>query len=396
MTEKTRYRLIALSKTDINLEIAKKYIGEAEIIEDGISALRWSDILLRRIRLISKVNRKELPSANDKIKALLIKALRLCIADDLAIQNANKCISACDTENIFFIEGVNISAICDFHFGDRFKVMELNKVYRVSEKVKVLTPADQTPGIAVFNNICDRTFITKYKKSHPNKTIVIRFHDRLLGSICRRKKDFDHIRSMLATLKAENIVDVIESYCRSDAGLLECSYRPNGANSSAMKSLRSSSRSWLYRFIGSTRTYNSDAMNDIRKELFKIYPEIKHWIDDGLNGSKRARIPYKQYLDITARAEVAVDTIRVMPEEGFSFRTSEALFLNRKIITDRKDIVKEPFYSSDRVFIIGVDNTDRLKTFLETDIKPLPKNILDLYDTSLWWSENDPRMDATK
>lgn len=54
---------------------------------------------------------------------------------------------------------------------------------------------------------------------------------------------------------------------------------------------------------------------------------------------------------------------------------------------------EEPFYSPERVFLIGVDPLSRLQSFLESDIEPLPESILRLYDASLWWTAEDPRRD---
>lgn len=89
-------------------------------------------------------------------------------------------------------------------------------------------------------------------------------------------------------------------------------------------------------------------------------------------------------------SEIYVDTIRVNDKEGYSFRTAEAIILNRKIISNRKTLVKEKFYSKERVFLIGIDSVDNLKHFLENEISPLPQNILQFYDSQLWWTEHDP------
>jgi hypothetical protein len=54
-------------------------------------------------------------------------------------------------------------------------------------------------------------------------------------------------------------------------------------------------------------------------------------------------------------------------------------------------VLSEPFYSPKRVFVIGRDSEETLRAFLERDIDPVPKDVLDLYDTSLWWTPRDPR-----
>ena len=99
--------------------------------------------------------------------------------------------------------------------------------------------------------------------------------------------------------------------------------------------------------------------------------------------------PYAEYLARAALSEVAVDLTRLGDDEEFSFRIAEALFWNQKIITNRALLRNEPFYSPDRVFIVGEDDPARLKRFLEADLRPLPAEILSRYDASRWWTEEE-------
>lgn len=89
-------------------------------------------------------------------------------------------------------------------------------------------------------------------------------------------------------------------------------------------------------------------------------------------------------------AEVCLDFYRLGPNEGFSYRIIEALFLNQKIITNRTNLLEEPFYSPERVFIIGKDNINNLKQFLESDLPALSDSILKYYNSQLWWTDEDP------
>lgn len=134
-----------------------------------------------------------------------------------------------------------------------------------------------------------------------------------------------------------------------------------------------------------------EALNEIRRELRRIYPNADRWIEELYVLGPSTWKPYSEYLRETARAEVIVDLVRIGQEEGFSYRIPEALFLNRKIITNRLILRDEPFYSPERIFLIGIDPVSRLKTFLESDLEPLPDEVLRLYDARLWWTDEDPR-----
>lgn len=76
-------------------------------------------------------------------------------------------------------------------------------------------------------------------------------------------------------------------------------------------------------------------------------------------------MPYRQFTKRSALCKIYVDFARTTLSEDFSFRIAEALFLNRKILTNRTDLINEPLYHPNRIFIAGKDSTERLKSFLE-------------------------------
>jgi hypothetical protein len=54
-------------------------------------------------------------------------------------------------------------------------------------------------------------------------------------------------------------------------------------------------------------------------------------------------------------------------QRGISMRTLEALLLHKKLITDNKSIIYEDFYTPDNIFVLGIDNIDKLKEFVFSD-----------------------------
>ncbi len=196
---------------------------------------------------------------------------------------------------------------------------------------------------------------------------------------------------MVRDLRREKVVDGVESYCLSDAKLLGALYRPNGVDPNILKSIDCTFRERLYRFIGGSKDDSRLLpLKDIRTELFALYPAIGGWLEEHLAKIQTSWMSYDEYLEKSAKSEIFIDLVRVSQEEGFSFRIPEALFLNRKIITNRLIARDEPFYSPERVFLIGVDPVSRLKEFLEADLEPLPESILRFYNSRLWWTDQDP------
>lgn len=188
-----------------------------------------------------------------------------------------------------------------------------------------------------------------------------------------------------------NIVNSIESYSKLDADYLHCIYRPNAVNPIFMKKLNTNYRTSLFLFLGSSVIKGADIRSapllPIYHKLISIYPKSKLWLKSEI---LTKFIPYKDFVKQYAMSEVYIDLYRLSPNEGYSYRIFEALWLNRKIITNRANIDKEIFYSKDRIFRIGIDNIDTLKAFLETDIRPLDHNILKYYNSLLCWKESDP------
>lgn len=101
-------------------------------------------------------------------------------------------------------------------------------------------------------------------------------------------------------------------------------------------------------------------------------------------------ITYSDFVKKYALSEVYIDLLRVADNEGYSFRIPEALWLNRKIISNRFSLREEPFYTPERIFLLGYDSFDTLREFLEREIEPLPEKILTLLDARLWYTQNDP------
>lgn len=379
--------------------MARRYIENIEIVE-SFDAISWADILFRRVRLISVPDRHEARSIRELCKRKVIKLLRLSIRKKLSETCFEDCIFGELGPKVFFISAYNNLPIYQCNLSEEFQVLAFGGSLLTDHMKTVIKKVEHTrefevdkkPGLTVFADVSEDTSLRAYKKMHPNRRIVLRYHDRLDSGSTYAK---DQLLQMIANLRRDGVVDELESYYRADAELIGGIYRPNAVNPVVMSTLQSPMRDAIYRFIGAPmrdkRQKRLDALTEIRKELRRLYPNVDRWIDEHYVFNSSTWKPYPKYLEETARAEVVVDLVRLCQEEGFSYRIPEALFLNRKIITNRLILRDEPFYSPERIFLIGVDPVSRLKTFLESDLEPLPDEVLRLYDARLWWTDEDPR-----
>lgn len=98
---------------------------------------------------------------------------------------------------------------------------------------------------------------------------------------------------------------------------------------------------------------------------------------------KGAYQPYSEVLVRTAKSKCLLD-ICVKDDVGMSLRALEALFLNKKVITNNKMYVYEKFYNKQNVFILDVDDINGLSEFINSSFEPISKEIKEEYLFESW------------
>lgn len=69
---------------------------------------------------------------------------------------------------------------------------------------------------------------------------------------------------------------------------------------------------------------------------------------------------------------------------GITWRPLEAMFYEKKMITNYKEIVQYDFYRKENIFILGKDNLDELKIFVNGLYQKLPNCLLEKYQYNSW------------
>lgn len=334
------------------------------------------------------------------MKRLTSKLLMLSLNGLIGSLNVGNCLLSQLGDRVLFVPRASVSWIYSYHLK-HISIMEIKDDVRFIHLIPLLMKVyfmifcgrvDRGDGVSVFANAKDVFLIKLYRRIHPNRKIIVRYHD-ILRSDFRGVKAEDVV-VMMRNLKSKGVIDALETYSRVDAKRFNFIYRPNAVNSEEMYKLDVNERDALYRFIGSGLKSEGDqsrvdSLKLIHAALRRLYPNIERYLDERILNS-RQWIPYEQYIKEIAKSEVIIDLIRLGDDEGFPYRIPEALFLNRKIITNRWSLRNEAFYSPQRVFIVGIDDVSNLQEFLERDLCRLPKSVLNLYDASLWWTDGDP------
>ena len=104
---------------------------------------------------------------------------------------------------------------------------------------------------------------------------------------------------------------------------------------------------------------------------FDIPEENKRWMS------------YEEYIDVLQSSRCIID-IAQEGQVGFTRRPIEALFFNKKLITNNVEIMKFDFYRNNNIFILGKDKLEDIDSFMETDIEIIPDEIKRKYDINTW------------
>lgn len=108
------------------------------------------------------------------------------------------------------------------------------------------------------------------------------------------------------------------------------------------------------------------------------YPQEQGWqyVD--------AYIPYTDYLKKMQSCQVICECM--MPgQTGLTLRLMEAMFFQKKLITDNAELLSQPqIYRPENIFIIGHDTWESLPAFLEEPFQPWPEEIRNYYRFDAW------------
>lgn len=105
-------------------------------------------------------------------------------------------------------------------------------------------------------------------------------------------------------------------------------------------------------------------------------------VDSDFNFSRK-RYSYEQYLQFVKKSKAILD-IPQEGQDGLTLRNVESIFLKKKLITTKLNIEKYDFYNPRNIFIIGKDDPQNLKSFIESEYIELDENIKKKYELETW------------
>ena len=139
---------------------------------------------------------------------------------------------------------------------------------------------------------------------------------------------------------------------------------------------------------------NAKGRNEYIKNLFHFFTEIGmncyFYIPDMLdfegnqckNGS---RLNYSDYINLIYESSAILDIV-TEKNYGLTLRPIEALFSERKLITNYKEIDQYDFYCKENIYILKENlNVNDLKDFFKKAYCKIDKSIVENYDIRRWY-----------
>lgn len=94
-------------------------------------------------------------------------------------------------------------------------------------------------------------------------------------------------------------------------------------------------------------------------------------------------LSYNEYLDVVASSRCIIDLVQ-NGQQGTTMRVFEALFGQKKLITNNLDLVTYDFYKKQNIFVLGKDPIERICEFLNSDYVPICPSKLNGYTINEW------------
>ena len=94
-------------------------------------------------------------------------------------------------------------------------------------------------------------------------------------------------------------------------------------------------------------------------------------------------LPYSKIINYVNKSKCIVDIVQ-KEQGGLTWRPLEAMFYKKKLITNFEKIVEYDFYNPKNIFILGKDNIDNIKEFINSKYEDVPEKIINKYTINGW------------
>ncbi len=131
-------------------------------------------------------------------------------------------------------------------------------------------------------------------------------------------------------------------------------------------------------FLGRDKGRKAD-INKLQRVLDRLNIETDFTIIE----DESQYVSYEKYLD-KVRSNKCILDFNASGATGLTLRVMEALFFEKKLITNNTDVQRCDFYKPDNIFILGKDDESKLAVFMDSPYKKIERQVVDYYDYENW------------
>ena len=240
-----------------------------------------------------------------------------------------------------------------------FKLLKKIKIFILGKWKKEINKYDK---FIIFESLYNEKVTKKIKRTKKENKVILYF--------------WNYIDDNNKYILNDKNIDEFWTFDKNDAQKYNMKYNPQFY----IKNIKIQGEQNKYDvlFLGRPKTRKKDIV-DLEKKLkeegiqtnFKIIENEKDYVS------------YDEYLKMIAESKCILD-YNQEGQVGLSLRPMEALFLEKKLITNNTDIKNYDFYDNDNIFILGEDNINEIKEFINKPYKKIDQDIIDYYNFDQW------------
>ena len=212
-------------------------------------------------------------------------------------------------------------------------------------------------------------------------------HVFLWNPVARIKRDLDHSRRQLDKLK--QIVDTVHTFDQQDAATYGLQFTPQPyrhVTASADADI------WQAFYFSGVDKGRLGLLLELKAAIaqlgmvpqFHVVPDKGKDYAPQLQAQLQARwIPYARNLLESQHAECLVEIVQEH-QSGATLRSMEALFLQKKIITNRASAREDAFFDPDRVLVVERVDAAEIGAFMRRPFKPVDPALLAPHEIHAW------------
>ena len=213
---------------------------------------------------------------------------------------------------------------------------------------------------------------------------------------------WDDIGKIKNFFEYKDYFNEVYSFDRRDCKNFNLKYRPT-FYSERLKFLKKENEiKYIFSFIGEYSLRRSDLLKkivqDYKKSFIYLYYSpyiylLKYLFNKEykMKDIKFSKISRENYNNILQESEIIIDLIN-SKQTGVTQRSLDAIFLEKKIITNNENIKLSPIYLENNVLVINEDQTkeeiiSKVNTFLSTEYIKYPEEVIRYYSLDKWIEE---------